>query len=51
MTAEEYLTERNAMHEQLFPTARLLPGVERLIRHLKASKIPIAVSLVDYSYQ
>eukprot|EP00158_Paraphelidium_tribonemae_P002820 Partr_v1_DN25698_c0_g1_i1_m4903 putative Halo-acid dehalogenase-like hydrolase len=44
ITPEEYLIRRNRMQNELFASARPLPGVERLIRHLHAHKIPIAVA-------
>ncbi|KAI3630974.1 hypothetical protein MIR68_011004 [Amoeboaphelidium protococcarum] len=44
LTPEDYLMERNAKHAELFPTAKPLAGVEKLIRHLKANGIPIAVA-------
>ena len=44
ITPQQYLDMRNRMHSELFPTARPLPGVESLIRHLKAHQIPIAVA-------
>ncbi|KAI8047002.1 HAD-like domain-containing protein [Syncephalis plumigaleata] len=48
LTAEAYLEERNRMQLELFPTCRPLPGVERLIRHLKKHNIPIAVASGSY---
>lgn len=44
MTPEEYLEERNAMQAKLFSSARPLPGVISLVRHLKKHSIPIAVA-------
>lgn len=44
VSPEEYL-ELAEKHMQLhFPNAKLLPGVEKLILHLKANNIPIAIS-------
>jgi HAD superfamily hydrolase (TIGR01509 family) len=44
MTAEEYLKERNEGHKALFPHCKLLPGVLKLVKHLKKNQIPIAVA-------
>ncbi|KAI9298280.1 HAD-like protein [Neoconidiobolus thromboides FSU 785] len=44
ITAEEYLTERNRLQNEKFPHCKPLPGVMRLIKHLKQHKIPIAVA-------
>ena len=44
MTVKEYLAITSVIQEDLFPHAQVLPGVEKLIRHLHAHKIPIAVA-------
>ena len=44
MTAEEYLREREAEQDKRFPSCALLPGVERLVRHLKDQGYKIAVA-------
>jgi beta-phosphoglucomutase-like phosphatase (HAD superfamily) len=44
LTAEEFLEEREEMLAELFPDANLLPGVERLLRHLAAKEVPMAVA-------
>lgn len=40
----EFLKERERMLDEMFPTSQLLPGVERLLRYLKASGVEIAVA-------
>ncbi|GAB2291473.1 glutathione synthase [Dionaea muscipula] len=44
LTAEEFLKEREAMLQTMFPTSELMPGASRLIRHLNAHGIPICVA-------
>lgn len=44
ITPEEFVRAREERLDQMFPTTKLMPGVERLIRHLHASNIPIAVA-------
>lgn len=45
----DYLAERNARQEELFPEARPLPGVMRLVRHLKRHGVPMAVATSSHS--
>lgn len=43
LTPQEYLDERNSEQAKLFPDARPLPGVMKLVSHLSKNKVPIAV--------
>ncbi|XP_076753497.1 pseudouridine-5'-phosphatase isoform X2 [Xylocopa sonorina] len=44
MTIEDFQTEVVKAYEELFPTAILMPGAERLLRHLKQNNVPIALA-------
>ncbi|KAJ6594484.1 HAD-like domain-containing protein [Mycena capillaripes] len=44
LTIPEYLAQRNALQDELWRTVPLLPGARKLILHLKAHNIPIAVA-------
>ncbi|KAJ7680903.1 HAD-like domain-containing protein [Mycena polygramma] len=44
LATSDYLVQRNKLQDELWPTVPLLPGVKKLISHLKAHNIPIAVA-------
>ncbi|KAF8647150.1 hypothetical protein AX16_006981 [Volvariella volvacea WC 439] len=44
LSLETYLVERNILQDKLWPTVPVLPGVRKLVHHLKAHNIPIAVA-------
>ncbi|KAJ1960570.1 hypothetical protein GGI12_003731, partial [Dipsacomyces acuminosporus] len=44
LTFEEYNAKALVLKEQLFQNAEMMPGAERLVRHLAAHGIPIAVA-------
>ncbi|XP_046745867.1 pseudouridine-5'-phosphatase isoform X1 [Diprion similis] len=44
MKPEEFEAQAKKLYIELFPRTKLLPGAERLLRHLKAHNIPIALA-------
>lgn len=44
LSLEDYLLQRNKLQDERWPTTILLPGVEKLVRHLKANNIPMAIA-------
>lgn len=44
LTVDEYLKKIAEQYEAIFPTAKSLPGAEKLVRHLHEHKIPIAIA-------
>ncbi|XP_077552437.1 uncharacterized protein LOC144166824 [Haemaphysalis longicornis] len=44
MNQDEYLAEMDCIFADMLPMAELKPGVERLVRHLHAHKVPMAIA-------
>lgn len=44
MDVDAFLVERNRVQDSLWPSVTLLPGVHRLIHHLKKHNIPMAIA-------
>ena len=44
LTPSDFKSKVMIEYEKLYPSALLFPGAEKLIRHLKKSGIPIAIS-------
>ncbi|XP_037497325.1 LOW QUALITY PROTEIN: (DL)-glycerol-3-phosphatase 2 [Jatropha curcas] len=44
LSAEDFLVEKEEMLRNMFPTSDLMPGASRLVKHLHAKGIPIAVA-------
>ena len=44
LTADEFINALHSHKQELFPTAQVLPGAEKLVRHLHAHGVPIAVA-------
>eukprot|EP00252_Welwitschia_mirabilis_P026447 TRINITY_DN868_c0_g1_i1.p1 TRINITY_DN868_c0_g1~~TRINITY_DN868_c0_g1_i1.p1 ORF type:complete len:235 (+),score=58.26 TRINITY_DN868_c0_g1_i1:224-928(+) len=44
LSPEEFIIEREDMLQNMFPESELMPGVERLIKHLYRHQIPMAVA-------
>lgn len=44
LTVEDYLRRRDEAQDKAWPTVALLPGVEKLISHLKKHGVPMAVA-------
>ncbi|KAK2719788.1 pseudouridine-5'-phosphatase-like isoform X5 [Artemia franciscana] len=44
ITPEEYIYQSQEIFRRVFPSCEVMPGAEKLVRHLKSKKIPIAVA-------
>ncbi|KAF9650976.1 HAD-like protein [Thelephora ganbajun] len=44
LTVEEYLRRRDEAQDKAWPTVPLLPGIQKLVHHLKKYNIPMAVA-------
>lgn len=44
LTIDDYLTQRNTAQDAYWPHVQLLPGVTRLVAHLVAHNVPIAIA-------
>ncbi|XP_008544754.1 pseudouridine-5'-phosphatase isoform X1 [Microplitis demolitor] len=44
LSPEEFLEQLKPQYEKLFPNSKLMPGAERLLRHLHKHNIPIALA-------
>lgn len=49
ITVAQFLRERDAVLEALFADCSLMPGAERLVRHLHAHRVPIAVATSSHA--
>ncbi|KAI8476765.1 MAG: HAD-like domain-containing protein [Monoraphidium minutum] len=46
---EDFLRQREAILDRLFPEAPLMPGADRLLRHLHANSVPMAVATSSHA--
>jgi len=50
LTPDEFIDALHQQKQELFPTAQLLPGAEKLVRHLASNDIPIAVASGSFTH-
>jgi pseudouridine-5'-monophosphatase len=50
LTADEFIQALHRHKQELFPTAQLLPGAEKLVRHLHKHGVPIAVASGSFTH-
>lgn len=51
ITIDEYVIRTQEGYEKHFPNSELLPGAEKLIRHLHSHGVPIAVATGSSEYK
>jgi len=44
LTIDDYLSQRSPLQDACWPHVQLLPGIERLVTHLAAHAVPIAIA-------
>ncbi|KAL1475761.1 hypothetical protein MTO96_037051 [Rhipicephalus appendiculatus] len=44
LTPEEYMAAVDPIYEKIFPDVQLMPGAERLVRHLHTHAVPMAIA-------
>ncbi|KAG7446618.1 HAD-like protein [Guyanagaster necrorhizus] len=44
LSVDSYIEQKNILQDKLLPSVPLLPGVRKLVRHLRKHRIPIAVA-------
>jgi len=49
LSPEAYLEEREAAHDKMWPEVELMPGAERLVRHLHKHHIPFGVATSSHT--
>ncbi|XP_042874943.1 pseudouridine-5'-phosphatase-like isoform X5 [Penaeus japonicus] len=44
LSVEDYLKQVSQIHKEIMPSAKVLPGADKLVQHLHKHKIPIAIA-------